>query len=307
MSQRAPSSDYLALRRALGFKLEQAGRLLRISPATLNRRGRHGHDRPGGGVGDPAQPVTRCGLRAADRGPRVRPLPAAVDPAAEIPPAGPAARPDPPRHALPLLRRGDRRADDRRRMLRSPLRAATFQTLIGLLAVTGMRVGEAIALDRGDLDATAGLLTVRNTKFGKSRQLPLHPTTAAGAGRLPGRARRALPAPATSALLVSTTGARLRYATVQPRRSATCCARQGSARLGGRRAHHPRPAPLLRGQHPARLVPRRRRRRRPGCRSCPPTSATSTPAATYWYLSGRPRAARPGRRAARGCLDGGRS
>jgi integrase/recombinase XerD len=43
-----------------------------------------------------------------------------------------------------------------------------------LLAVTGMRVGEAIRLDQENLDDKLGVLTVRGTKFGKSRQLPLH-------------------------------------------------------------------------------------------------------------------------------------
>ena len=51
--------------------------------------------------------------------------------------------------------------------LRGPLRRATYRTLIGLLAVTGMRVGEAIALDRADLDLVTGVLTVRRHKFGK--------------------------------------------------------------------------------------------------------------------------------------------
>ena len=60
------------------------------------------------------------------------------------------------------------------------LRAATFQALIRLLAVTGMRVGEAIRLDRSDYDAASGTLTVRGTKFGKSRHLPLHPTAITG-------------------------------------------------------------------------------------------------------------------------------
>jgi len=54
---------------------------------------------------------------------------------------------------------------------RDPFRVATWQTLIGLLASTGMRAGEAIGLDRSDLDG--GLLTVRG-KSGKTRQLPLH-------------------------------------------------------------------------------------------------------------------------------------
>jgi len=61
--------------------------------------------------------------------------------------------------------------------LRTPHRVATFRTLIALLAVTGMRVGEAIGLDRDDFDSVIGLLTIRNAKFGKSRQLPLHPST----------------------------------------------------------------------------------------------------------------------------------
>ena len=64
--------------------------------------------------------------------------------------------------------------------LSGPLRAATYQTLIRLLAVTGMRVGEAIGLDREDLDEQTGVLTIRGTKFGKSRQLPLHPSAVVG-------------------------------------------------------------------------------------------------------------------------------
>jgi integrase len=49
--------------------------------------------------------------------------------------------------------------------------------LIALIAVTGIRVGEAVRLDHDDVDLDRGLLTIRNTKFGKSRQLPLHPTS----------------------------------------------------------------------------------------------------------------------------------
>jgi integrase len=61
-------------------------------------------------------------------------------------------------------------------MLRTSHQVATFRTLIALLAVTGMRIGEAIRLDRDDFDAINGLLIIRNTKFGKSRELPLHPS-----------------------------------------------------------------------------------------------------------------------------------
>jgi len=61
--------------------------------------------------------------------------------------------------------------------LSPPLRAATYETLIGLLATTGVRIGEAIGLDRTDLDVAAMLLRVRRTKTGTQREVPLHETT----------------------------------------------------------------------------------------------------------------------------------
>ena len=59
------------------------------------------------------------------------------------------------------------------------LRRWTYHHLFGLIAVTGMRLSEAIGLQRDDVDLEAGVLTVRLTKFGKSRLVPLHPTTSA--------------------------------------------------------------------------------------------------------------------------------
>jgi len=59
------------------------------------------------------------------------------------------------------------------------LRRWTYHYLFGLIAVTGMRLSEAIGLQRDDVDLEAGVLTVRLTKFGKSRLVPLHPTTRA--------------------------------------------------------------------------------------------------------------------------------
>lgn len=55
----------------------------------------------------------------------------------------------------------------------SGLRRATFRTLVGLLAATGLRPGEALALDTGDVDLVGAVLTVRESKFGKSRFVPL--------------------------------------------------------------------------------------------------------------------------------------
>jgi integrase len=64
------------------------------------------------------------------------------------------------------------------RGLPSPIRQASFQTIVGLLWATGMRIGEALKLDTADVDLAHGILTVRETKFGKSRELPIHETTA---------------------------------------------------------------------------------------------------------------------------------
>jgi integrase len=59
----------------------------------------------------------------------------------------------------------------------SPLRAATYDTLIGLLAASGLRIGEAIKLDRSDIDWAEGVLLIRESKFGKSRLVPLQAST----------------------------------------------------------------------------------------------------------------------------------
>ncbi|MGH9212863.1 MAG: tyrosine-type recombinase/integrase [Acidimicrobiales bacterium] len=63
------------------------------------------------------------------------------------------------------------------RQFRSPLRAATFETLVGLLAVTGLRIGEALRLDRDDVDLAEGVPRIRLSKFAKSREVPVHAST----------------------------------------------------------------------------------------------------------------------------------
>jgi integrase len=98
--------------------------------------------------------------------------------------------------------------------LRTPLRQATFATLIGLLAVTGIRVGEAIGLDRSDLDPTTGRLLIRHGKFGKFRELVLHPSTVDALRRYQLLRDQLAPVTATPALLVSTAGTRLLYCNV---------------------------------------------------------------------------------------------
>ncbi len=99
--------------------------------------------------------------------------------------------------------------------LRTPLRRATLATLIGLLAVTGMRVGEAIALDRTDIDHSTGRLLVRSGKFNKTRELWLDPTTLAALKRYQRLRDQAAPSTDTAAFFVSAAGTRLLYCNVQ--------------------------------------------------------------------------------------------
>jgi integrase/recombinase XerD len=100
--------------------------------------------------------------------------------------------------------------------LANPLKAATFETLIGLLACTGLRAGEAMRLDRGDFDDAEGVLVVRNTKFNKSRQVPLHPTTVDALRRYGRRRDELCASPRTPALFLSSTGTRLGHPVLQP-------------------------------------------------------------------------------------------
>ncbi len=90
--------------------------------------------------------------------------------------------------------------------LRRPLRAASYATIIGLLAATGMRVSEALTLDDDDLDWERALLTVRSSKFGKSRHVPLHRTTLGALRDYVRRRDRLRPHRRSSAFFLSSTG-----------------------------------------------------------------------------------------------------
>ena len=94
------------------------------------------------------------------------------------------------------------------------LRAATYTTLIGLWAATGMRSGEAMRLDCSDIDWDEGILFIRLTKYGKSRELILDPTTVDALRRYDGVRRTWWPRPQTPAFFVSAIGARLGQASL---------------------------------------------------------------------------------------------
>ncbi|WP_375791500.1 tyrosine-type recombinase/integrase (plasmid) [Bradyrhizobium sp. vgs-9] len=92
----------------------------------------------------------------------------------------------------------------------TPLRGRTMATLIGLLASTGLRSGEVVRLDRGDVDLTNGGILVRKTKFRKDRLIPVHPTTQAAKLRRYARERDTVfPRPKGEAFFLSSRGCRL--------------------------------------------------------------------------------------------------
>jgi integrase len=133
----------------------------------------------------------------------------ALEPATEIPPDD--ALPHHYRRITPHLFTPAELAAllEATRGLQPVFRARTWHTLLGLLAVTGLRTSEACGLDRTDVDLTLGLLTVRDTKFGKSRQVPVHASTVTALRKYARERDLQRPAPSTVAFLVSTRGTRL--------------------------------------------------------------------------------------------------
>ncbi|HEX5298268.1 MAG TPA: tyrosine-type recombinase/integrase [Streptosporangiaceae bacterium] len=209
-------ADYLAVRRSLGYKLARPEKLLAQFTAYLEQAGAvtvtTEHALAWAVLPGSSDPSWHAYRLAVVRG--FAAWLATTDPAAEIPPAG--LIPSRKQRATPYLYTDGELAAliSAAESLRFPLRTATYQTLIGLLAVTGMRVGEAISLDRADADLDAGVLTVRNGKHGKSRLVPVHDTTAEALGEYLRLRDRLCPDATTRAVLISPAGTRLLYCNV---------------------------------------------------------------------------------------------
>jgi integrase len=208
--------DYLALRRALGYKLEAHGRVLPQFVEFLEQR-------------QATVITTALALQWA-----TEPADASVvwwhqrlaivrgfarylqasDPRHEVPPMN--LLPAKFRRAVPYLYSEAEiealmRAAGR---IRSPLKAATYQTLIGLLSVTGMRIGEAIALDRADVELPEGRLTVRRGKNGRSREVALHATTVTALDAYARLRDEFCPRVKDPSFLITNTGMRLHKRTI---------------------------------------------------------------------------------------------
>jgi len=210
ISLRREVQDYLTMRRSLGFKLCDMGRNLRQFVSFMEQQGA-------------SVITTDLALRWARQPQDVQPAQwaarlsfvrtfarywSATDPQTEIPPL--ALLPHRYKRTAPYIYSSDeiQHLLKAARNLPPPtgLRAWTYHCLFGLMAVTGLRISEAIGLDRHDVDLKQGLLTVRLTKFSKSRLVPLHPSTVK---RLKSYVRRRVdlyPRPPTSRFFLSNQG-----------------------------------------------------------------------------------------------------
>lgn len=208
--------DYLAVRRALGFKLEKDEGLLAQFVEYLNRIEAE-YITTEAAMAWATQPENADPSWWASRLKMVRPFArylSTLDPRTEVPPAD--LLPQKSRRASPYIYCDEEIVSLMRaaRVTCAPLPAANYETLIGLLAVTGMRVGEAIRLDRQDVDWTNGLLSVLNSKFGKSREVILHESTIAALADYAAIRGRLCPRPSSASFFVSTNGTRLIYKNV---------------------------------------------------------------------------------------------
>ena len=279
--------EYLAVRRALGYKLERAGKLLAQFVAFLEHRG--------------AETVTtELALEWATLPPAtgsnwhrqrltvVRGFATwlnAIDPACEVPPADLLSWR--PRRAVPYLYRDVEIAAlmAAAAILSTPHRTATLRTLIGLLAVTGMRVGEALALERDDVDLTTGVITIRTevAKLHRARLVPLHATTNDALRRYTTDRERLCPRPQSAAFFLS-------RGTALGRSGVAKTLRQITTALGMRsEAAHPRAKDLRHAFAIRTLIDWQQTDD-----VAPRIAVLSTylghvsPAETYWYLSATP-------------------
>ncbi len=212
---RAALAEYLAVRRSLGFKLARDGLLLEqfVSFCEQADASRVTSELALAWVSAPAKASAGwLGMRLTV----VRGFASwlqASDPATEVPPLGWLP---PRRRTIPYLYSADDVAAllAAARRVRWPLSAATYETLIALLAVTGLRIGEAMRLDRDDIDWDEKVLVVRSSKFGRSREVVCHDSTIEALRTYTARRDQLCPRPASASFFVSQRGRRLAHHSV---------------------------------------------------------------------------------------------
>ena len=205
--------EYLAMRRSLGFKLRRvSARLLDFASFMEQQHASYitvalalawAKQPPDAQPATWAQHLSYVRIFARYR--------SATDPRTQIPPSG--LLPFQPKRARPYLY-SDREIRDLLRaaleLPRCQLRPWTYYCLLGLLSVSGLRIGEAQNLQLHDVDLKARVLTIRGAKFGKDRLVPLHPSTCRVLARYIARRQRLWAGRSASTyLFLSTWGNRL--------------------------------------------------------------------------------------------------
>jgi integrase len=233
------AQEYLAYRRGLGVELSSAGPLLLQFARYADRSGHRGPLTARLAIRWAGLPRQASRVHLAHRLDIVRGFAkhrAIFDRATEVPPNdvfGPAYRRVTP-YILNPAELSALLAAARDLPPLGSLRPHTFATLFGLLACTGLRLREALRLNRADVDWDRGLLTVRQSKFRKSRFVPLHPTTTQALRAYTRLRDRHYPAPKSDAFFLSVRGSRLAHATaegafIQLRRQRSWRSQQGRA------------------------------------------------------------------------------
>ncbi len=282
--------DYLGLRRSFGYVLAGQDRPLADFCGYLERIG--------------AETVTIAAALAWAVEPETTPLRHyqrlamvrgfatylhAIDPRCEVPPKN--LLPESRRRVPPHIYSDEEIAALMRasRLLRPAFRAATVETAIGLLVVTGMRSGELVRLERSDVDLHTGRMRIIATKFQKSRELALHPSAVEVLDSYRHVRDRYWPRSASTAFFLSCRGTRLSQAALE-RSFAWLIDEAELAPAPGSRARRPRlhdarhsfTVATVLGWHRDGLDVQS---------LLPALSAQlghADPASTYWYLTGVP-------------------
>jgi integrase len=304
---KASLRDYLAFRRALGFKLITEERLLErfiqfaasasatfitteLALKWVNQE-------------DDTPPGHRAGRLAVLRG--WARFASATDPRTIVP----------PEHLLPFRRRrippylfSDKEVHALIEAARglpstSGLRPHTYVTLIGLYAATGLRAGEALRMDRDDVDLVEGILQIRESKFGKSRLVPVQASTCRALRCYAEHRDRVFPRPRSPSFFLSERGTRVSYECVW-------LTFRALGRQIGLRAAPGRRAPCiydLRHRFAITTLTRWHRRGANVTGRLPQLSTYmghSSVANTYWYLTATPELLRYALRRAERCAPG---
>lgn len=205
--------NYLQVRRAVGFKLDRPELLLNDFIDYLETRGL-GIVTVDAAIGWARLPSNGLSNWHSYRLSVIRGFARylhVIDPAHQVPPTR--VFPTSDQRATPFLYSDEEiiALMTAARTIRSSLRAASMEAIVGVLAVTGLRIGEALRLNRTDVDLDGGVLSIIGSKFGKDRRVPIHSSTVDALGVYLSLRGRLSPQPANTAVFVSAVGTRMLY------------------------------------------------------------------------------------------------